>query len=96
MTLFLERSLPPGDRDEPRVAEPVAGHELVVAQINRALADAVSWAIQVRAAMNAGSEPDMQLAANAAAISAQTAHVLLRSLAKRIAIHRARQSRVRG
>jgi len=68
----------------------LTGHQIVVAQINRALADAVSWAIQMKAAMAIGDEAAMQHAAAGIHVNAQTAQCLSRMVEKRIAIHRKR------
>jgi len=69
----------------------LTGHQIVVAQINRALADAVSWAIQMKAAMAIGDAAAMQHAASGIHINAQTAQVLSHSIERRLSTHRKRK-----
>ena len=67
------------------------GYEIIVAQINASLADALSWAKQMTAAMSAGDLIAMQIAADRVHTSAQTAQVLAHSVERRISTHRKRK-----
>lgn len=88
---FVARSIPPADRDEPRVVEPLPGYKFVMDQIDAAIADAKGWADQMRAAMMDGNAPAMQRAAEGVHIRCQTAQVVARMTEKDIAAHRQRR-----
>lgn len=66
------------------------GHHLVVQQINRALADAVQYAIEMKGAMLLGDESEMQRLSGAIHTASQTAQVLAHSMERRISAHRRR------
>lgn len=66
----------------------MTGQHLIVAQINRALADAVSFAIQMKAAMVIGDDAAMQHAAAGIHTNSQSAQVLAHMIERRISKQR--------
>lgn len=66
----------------------MGGQQIIIAQINRALANAVAWAIQMKAAMVVGDEAAMQHAAAGIHTNSQTAQVLAHSVERQLSKQR--------